>query len=605
MSFLSDLRQRRIIQILIGYLTGGWIILEVTDQLVNNEVLPLIAYQLVLVLFVAGVPAALIIGWYHGERGDQKAQPLEVVLLSIVAIGALTGGWIVIERAASEERFAAASAMAPRSVAIMYFDASEDVRPLADGLTEALIEQFEAVPSLEVVSSNGVARYRDSDLESDSIARLLDAGTLIRGSVDRSGDDLRATIRLVDGGSGAEFRRESFEWPMDSVLTAREELARGVSELLREFLGDEVQLRQMREGTASVSAWLLVQQSERERREAVEAIDNGDPEQGELLLGRADSLAAEAARADTGWVEPVLQQARLDYRFARLSDGEPLAAERHYQDALAHLETALAREPRNAEGLALRGRVNYVRWLLGVEVDPGASERLLTSAEADLRLATTIDPGLASAWSLLAHLDYQRDNIQQANLDAQAAYRADAYLEEITDVLWRLFHTSYDLENFTQARGWCLEGARRFPDDPTFMECRLWLMTAEAIEPDVEEAWRLAEGISERVAGHAGEQLSLNARILVAGAIARAGHADSARAVLERSRGDADVDPTRELLLRQAFIYTILDDDSAAIANLREYLTANPDRIEGFREHGHWWWRDLRGTEEFQRLIGS
>lgn len=607
MSFISDLRQRRLVQIFLTYLAGSWIVLEAIDQLVNNDVLPLLAYQLGLVAFLMGVPAALIIGWFHGEKGHQQAPKSELVMLAVLAIGAVAWGWQVVVRAQTTAVFASASALDTHSLAILYFEPADDeTAPLADGLTEALIAQFERVPSLNVVSRNGVANYRNTDIEADSIARLLDVGTIIRGTVEQRGDELRATITLVDGGSGVDFRRERFDWPMESVLTAQDELAAQVSALLRDWLGEEVEVRASREETESVGAWLLVQQAQRALREATEALDHGEIEDGRARLAIADSLAGEARRADSTWAEPRIQQARADYRLARSYDNEPLTAEGHHRDALVHLDEALAVDRRNAEALELRGRINYVRWLLGVETDSDAAEALLASAEDDLVQATQIEPRLATAFSLLAHLANQRDDITQANLYAAQAYDADAFLAEADIVLWRLFHTSYDLENFSQARRWCLEGAERFPEDETFLECQLWLMTAGAVEADVEVAWELADAITAGLGDHAGEEQTLNAHILVAGAIARAGLADSARAVLDRSRGNPQIDPTRELLLREAFVYaTILEDEDAAIANLREYLAANPDRIEGFREHGHWWWRDLRGNEDFRRLVGN
>jgi serine/threonine-protein kinase len=607
MSFIADLRQRRLVQIFLTFLAGSWIVLEAIDQLVNNDVLPLLAYQLALVAFLAGVPAALIIGWFHGERGHQQAPKIELVMLSVLAIGAVAGGWRVVSRAQVAEVFASASELDTHSLAIMYFEAADDqTAPLAAGLTEALISQFERVPSLNVVSRNGVAMYRDSEIEADSIARLLDVGTIIQGSVEQRGDEIRATITLVDGGSGIDFRRERFDWPMENVLTAQEDLAGEVSQLLRDWLGEEVDVRASREETESVGAWLLVQQAEREIRQATEALDHGEVEAGRKQLALADSIAAEARAADAAWPAPALQQARIDYRMARSYDNDPLNAEPHHQASLTHLAETLAMEGRNAEALELRGRVNYVRWLLGLEPDHDDAEALLASAEEDLLQATRLNPRLASAFSLLAHLASQRDDITQANLFAAQAYDADAFLSDAQIVLWRLFHTSYDLENFSQARRWCIEGNERFPEDETFLECQLWMMTAGATEADADAAWVIADRIGEVMGDHAEEDAVLNAHILVAGAIARAGLPDSARAVLDRSRGDPQIDPTRELLLRQAFVYaTILEDEDAAIENLREYLTANPDRIEGFREHGHWWWRGLRSNEDFQRLIGS
>jgi TolB-like protein len=607
MSFIGDLRERRLVQIFIAFLAGSWVVLEAIDQLVNNEIFPLVVYQLALVAFLAGVPTALIIGWFHGERGHQKAQKSEIVMLVVVGIGAVAGGWRVIQRSQSAELFASASEVNDHSLAIMYLEpATEELRALADGLTEALIDQFERIPSLDVVSRNGVAQFRDSNLEADSIARVLGVGTLVQGSLERRDDQLRATVAIVDGASGTDFTRERFDWPVESLLSAQEDLAEQVAVLVREVMGNEVELRSSRRETENDAAWLLVQRAERDLREAEEVLARGNTESGRALLASADSMAAQAVASDAAWAKPRLQQARADYRLARTYDNDPIEADRHHQAALAHLADVIQMDARNAGAMELRGRVKYVRWLLGVETDHDAAEALLASAEEDLEEATVLDARLASAFSLLAHLASQRDDIAGAAGYARRAYEADAFLADADVVLWRLFHTNYDLENFTQARRWCDEGAVRFPTDPTFMECRLWLMTAGAAEASVDDAWRIYGQVSAALGDHAGEEALLNARILVAGAIARAGLADSARSVLRESRGNPQIDPTRELLLRQAFVYaTILEDDDAAVAHLREYLTANPDRVEGFREHGHWWWRGLRQNQDFQRLIGG
>src|SRR3989449_8120258 len=54
-----------------------------------------------------------------------------------------------------------------------------------------------------------------------------------------------------------------------------------------------------------------------------------------------------------------------------------------------------------------------------------------------------------------------------------------------------MFIGSYDLGQFAQAQRWCDEGGVRFPRHYRFSECKLWLMTSDAVEPDVAEAWRL------------------------------------------------------------------------------------------------------------------
>ena len=95
MSFWSEIKQRRITQIVVTYLAGGWIVTSVVDQVVDREVLPLVVYQVTLTLFLFGILDALIIGWYHGEKGEQEATIGEIAMLAVVGVAALgpgTGG---------------------------------------------------------------------------------------------------------------------------------------------------------------------------------------------------------------------------------------------------------------------------------------------------------------------------------------------------------------------------------------------------------------------------------------------------------------------------------------------------------------------------------
>ena len=87
--------------------------------------------------------------------------------------------------------------------------------------------------------------------------------------------------------------------------------------------------------------------------------------------------------------------------------------------------------------------------------------------------------------------------------------------------------------------------------------------------------------------------------------VTRAGLADSARHVLERSQGDAEIDPQRELLGYVAFVRVMLGDKDEALRLLDQYLVANPKHREGFRKIVHWWWRPLQDDPRFKALIGA
>src|SRR5258705_1374266 len=192
-------------------------------------------------------------------------------------------------------------------LAVLYFtDQSPDssLGYLADGLTESLIDELSRVRGLDAISRNGVAPYRGGDVPRDSIARALAAGTLVDGSVDLAGSRLRVTVRLVDGASGAEIRRQAFELPANAHLAMRDSVAQQAAIFLREHLGEDIRLEEERAGTRNVDAWTLVQRAEKARKDAVRAFRGDDRGGAVPVAAHADSLLAAAQRADPRLVNP-------------------------------------------------------------------------------------------------------------------------------------------------------------------------------------------------------------------------------------------------------------------------------------------------------------
>jgi serine/threonine-protein kinase len=535
------------------------------------------------------------------RRGWRKpAVPAAIAL--VVAVVA----WLVFGPHAGSSS-AESDAFDPRNVAVRYFaDFSRDssLSHLADGLTEGLIGQLSQVRALRVVSSNGVTPYRGTVVATDSVARALGVGSVIEGSVDLEGDRVRVTVRLMDGASGDVIERAGFELPVAQLLAVRDSVIGEVTRLLRRRLGDEVELKERRAGTASVEAWSLVQRAERARKDAG-ARAASDPAGAAQLYARADSLLQGAEARDGRWVDPVVLRARVAHLRARL-EREPREMQKFFQVGLGHSERALRMDQRNPDALEVRGTIRYQRFLRGLEPDAAAAERLLAQARADLEGATRLNPQQVGAWTLLSHLYYfSARDLVEANRAARTAYEADAYLSGADAILYRLFVTSYDLELFQPALDWCDNGRRRFPNDPRFAECRLWLLSTRALDADVAEAWRLAAEAVRLTPERERPMRALLEPMWVAAVLGRVGMTDSARRVLDRSRGTPAVDPARDLLAWEAAIRTMLGDNEEALRLLGEYLVANPRHREGFRKNVHWWWRPLQDNPRFKALIGA
>jgi eukaryotic-like serine/threonine-protein kinase len=555
-----------------------------------------------------GVPTASGAGRALAAGGSAGAgrRWVAAAVIGVVALAGLS--WVALHRSAPARPTVMVGGLDPRHLAVLYFDdqsPGKSLGYLADGLTDALINDLGTVHSLKVISPAGVAPYRGDSVAPDSIARALSVGTLVRGAVDRDGAKLRVTVHLLDGASGAEYQRTAFELPAGNVLAVRDTLANQVGTMVRKRLGQEITLRDQRAQTTNPDAWALVQLGTQWRRRGEQLMTSADTATLRRNFASADSAFGQAARLDPGWSAPPLGEAMVAYKLSRFYGGDPPTAARWIDTAMTHVAKAVTLVPGDPDALELRGTLRYWRWLLGVTPDAAAAGALLDSAKADLEAAVGRNPGQAAAWGVLASLYYQKNDIEGAKLAARRAYEEDAYLANADVILWRLFAASYDLEQFTEAEHWCDVIGHRFPTDVRHIECQIRLMATKGSSPDPVRAWRLADSLVALSA--AGDQpfAKLQGQVLAAGALAHAGLADSARHVLTRVTPTPDVDPTHDLDEDKGVVYLMLGDKDSALHELERYLAANPNRTADVATDGSWQWRSLRDDPRFKALFAT
>jgi TolB-like protein/tetratricopeptide (TPR) repeat protein len=613
---LNDLRERRIVQFLVTYAAAGWIVLQLVDQVVDRSVLPEVVYRVVLTLVVCGLPGVLIASWYHGAKGAQSAPAAEKWLLGVVALFAVCASVVVAPANLTHTDGAAAQDLLPfedpSRVAVLYFDAQgggEDAEFLASGLTESLIDELSSVEALHVISSSGSAAYRHSDAGPDSIGRALGVGTLVNGRVAVAGDRVRVTVSTVAARDGSQLESTRLERPRAQLFDLQDTLSLQVTEFLRRAIGREVGQVLLRSGTGVVEAWELVQKADAAGRHAGEAQAHGDMDGASAALLRADSLLALAEEEDPRWVEPVVRRGWIAYRQSRLGGFDRSVYDRWIGTGLQHADRALAVDPDDADVLELKGTLLYWRYLLNLAGGPDEANELFHEAENLFRASVEANNRQASALTSLSHLLMNKGQVAQAKIAAQRSYEADPFLENVNLTLWRLAVSSWDLGDEVEARRWCDEALRRFPEEFRFHQCQLRLFALPAVEPDVPAAWAHHTRFVELSPHNLQDLHEKQGLQYMAMALVRAGLPDSARAVALRGRAQPYVDPVRDVTMLEAVVRSWLGDADEAVRLMGVYLAANPSQVEAYREslmagNVHWYQQELAELPEFRFLVG-
>jgi TolB-like protein len=606
--FITELRERRLVQIALSYAGASWILLEVVNQMVERSIVPELVYKVVLAWVVFGFGAALLIGWHHGEKGKQQAPLSEWLVLGVLALLAVgfSGSTVSSHFTAVQLAASAENTLDMRRVAVLYFEDATggDQQFLADALTEDLIAELSQVPVLSVISANGSRQFRDSGLAPDSIGKLLKAGTVVEGRLDLRRENARITITLVDAQSGATIQRTTLERPLDDPLALRESVVEETSRVLRMWIGNEVRVRQSALATTSPRAWLLTQRAEKLRKDGEDLLRKQNDAQALEAFQQADAMLMEAERLDGVWAHPPALRAVIAYRLARLESGDPAAAVRRIETGLPHAEEALRRDRTHARALEMRGSLNYLKWLLRVEQDPRAQDALVSSARNDLEMATRYDRLLASAHATLSHLYGRTESLPEMMVAANRAMEVDAYLENIDVIIWRMYNVAEGLQQFAEARRWCERGADQFPDNYRFVNCSMRLMYLPGSTPDIPVAWQLLDRLGQLVPQADLEFEVVRGEVIMAAILGRAGLPDSARSVLQRAseRITAQLDPHEELLEQRAYATLLTGDHDGAVALLARAAAANPGTFG--RGESSWLWRDLESHPRYRRLIG-
>jgi TolB-like protein len=144
-------------------------------------------------------------------------------------------------RGESPRRWQAAPSAAPApALAVLPLenhtgDPSQDY--LADGMTDALITDLARIGSLRVISRTSVLAFRQARRPMSEIAGALGIDAVIEGGVQRSGERLRVTARLIRADTDEHLWSGQFDGDLPDVLDLQSAIAHQIAVEVQARLG--------------------------------------------------------------------------------------------------------------------------------------------------------------------------------------------------------------------------------------------------------------------------------------------------------------------------------------------------------------------------------
>ena len=103
----------------------------------------------------------------------------------------------------------------------------------ADGMTEELIMTMSKIEQFEVISRTSIMQFKKNPKSIKDVSRELDAGTVLEGSIRKSGNSLRVTVQMIDPAKDRHVWAESYDRPLKDVFSIQSEISRAVADELK------------------------------------------------------------------------------------------------------------------------------------------------------------------------------------------------------------------------------------------------------------------------------------------------------------------------------------------------------------------------------------
>lgn len=132
-----------------------------------------------------------------------------------------------------------------------------DQEYFCDGMTEEIINALTKLPMLRVVAWTSSRRLKGHTADIAEIGQQLNVGTVVTGSLRKSGERLRITTQLIDAGEGCYLWSESYDRELKDVFAIQEEIARAIVATLRIQIADEGKKRLVKRYTDNLEAYNL------------------------------------------------------------------------------------------------------------------------------------------------------------------------------------------------------------------------------------------------------------------------------------------------------------------------------------------------------------
>lgn len=288
MGFIEELKRRNVFRVGIAYAVVAWLIAQVADLVLENISAPDWLMKAILLILALGLPLALIFAWafemtpegIKKEKDVDRSQSItpqtgRKLKATIMALLVLAVAYFAVDKFVLQPDSASSTAQAPppppapaatdpqpleKSIAVLPFanrSNREEDEFFTEGIHDDLLTHLSKIGSMKVISRTSVLRYKDTQKPIPEIAAELKVTSILEGGIQRSGDQVRINVQLIDAKTDEHLWAETFDRQLtaENLFAIQSEISTRIADALKATLSPEEESRLSKVPTKNMAAY--------------------------------------------------------------------------------------------------------------------------------------------------------------------------------------------------------------------------------------------------------------------------------------------------------------------------------------------------------------
>jgi TolB-like protein/Tfp pilus assembly protein PilF len=270
-AFFAELKRRNVYKVAVAYVVVAWLLIQAASILFPTFEAPAWVMKVFVAAIAAGFPIALIFAWAFEltpegiKRADEVPAEQSItrktghklmrltIALAVIAAGLLLfqfsrprspNGPAAAKATAPGPETGTAAAIPPKSIAVLPFDSLSEEKGnayFAEGIQDEILTRLAKVADLKVISRTSTQRFKTAPADLRDIAKQLGVMNILEGSVQRSNDQVRVNVQLINAMSDAHLWAEIYDRKLTDIFAVESDIAKAIADMLQAKLtGSEV-----------------------------------------------------------------------------------------------------------------------------------------------------------------------------------------------------------------------------------------------------------------------------------------------------------------------------------------------------------------------------